>query len=223
MLDYVVNALEGAREIAKVAIVGPKKDLDDIYGDSPGIVTVESGKTIIDSLQKGIEAAKKAGLSAKVLVVTSDIPLITGEIIDDFIKQCQTAEEADIIYPIVSKVHNDEKFPGVKRTYVKLKDGIFTGGNIFLINPHIVARCAKIAERIVGLRKSPLKLIHFIGMGYIFKYFLGTLSIADAEARVSQILDIKAKSLIVSHPEIGVDVDKPSDLELVKEILIHSN
>ena len=46
------------------------------------------------------------------------------------------------------------------------------------------------------------------------------MSIGDAEARVSELLNIQAKSMEVVHPEIGVDVDKPSDLELARKILV---
>lgn len=217
MVEYVVNAIEDAKEIQRIVVVGPKEELDKLYHDKPHIFTVESGDSIIKSLLQGINVLEE-GTDKKVLVVTADIPLITGQIIDDFIGQCRN-KELDVIYPIVSKELNEEKFPGVKRTYAKLKEGVFTGGNIFLINPGIVAKCAILAEKIISLRKSPFKLVEFIGLSCILKYSLGILSIPAAEKKVSRILGIKAQALIVSHPEIGVDVDKPSDLELVTKVL----
>lgn len=218
MVEYVINALEDAKKIQRIVVVGPKGDLDKFYSGKSHIITVESGYSIINSLLKGIDILEEGEKATKVLVVTADIPLIRGQIIDEFIEQC-ISKEMDVIYPIVPKEQNEKKFPGVKRTYAKLKEGVFTGGNIFLINPNIVARCATLAEKIIELRKSPLKLVEFIGMSYIFKYILGILSIGDAEKRVSQILGIKAGAIIVSHPEIGVDVDKPSDLELATKVL----
>lgn len=217
MVEYVIKALEDAKEIQKIVVVGPKEDLEKIYHDRPHIFIVESGDSIINSLLKGINVLEK-GTTRKVLAVTADIPLITGQIIDDFIGQCRN-KDLDVIYPIVSKELNEKKFPGVKRTYAKLKEGVFTGGNIVLIKPGIVARCATLAEKIISLRKSPIKLVEFIGLSYIIKYSLGILSINDVEKRVSQLLNIKAQAIIVAHPEIGVDVDKPSDLELANKVL----
>ena len=128
-------------------------------------------------------------------------------------------EEADIIYPLVKKPLNELKFPGVKRTYVYLKEGVVTGGNIILINPQIVPRNAQKAEDLVLLRKSPLRLAKYIGFRYIFKYLLRNLSLKEAEARVNELFQIKGKAIIVPYPEIGIDVDKPSDLELVRKVL----
>lgn len=217
MVEYVVKALEDAKGIQRIIVVGPKEELDKLYHERAHIFTVEGGNSIIKSLLQGINVLEE-GVDQKVLVVTADIPLITGQIIDDFIEQCGN-RDLDVIYPIVPKELNEERFPGVKRTYAKLKEGVFTGGNILLINPGIVARCATLAEKIISLRKSPLKLVEFIGLSYILKYSLGALSIAAAEKRVSHIFGIKARALIVSHPEIGVDVDKPSDLELANKLL----
>lgn len=217
MVEYVINALEEAKEIQKIVIVGPKEDLDKLYHNRPHIITVESGNSIINSLLQGINSLKE-DFAKQVLVVTADIPLITGQIIDDFLGLCRN-KKRDVIYPIVSKEQNEKKFPGVKRTYAKLKEGVFTGGNIFIVNPNIVAQCATFAEKIIALRKSPFKLVEFIGLSYVLKYIFGRLSITDAEKRVSELLGIQVEAVIVPYPEIGVDVDKPSDLDLATKIL----
>jgi len=185
--------------------------------EDQGLKLVENGATILQSLLNALEPLDITSES-KVLVVTSDIPLITGEIIDSFLNKCDR-EDADIIYPVVPKSLNQAKYPGVKRTYAKLKDGVYTGGNVFLINPQIVKACAPKAEELVRLRKSPLQLVNYIGVMYFLKYIFRSLSIKDAEERISQLFNIKGKAIIVTYPEIGVDVDKPSDLELVEKIL----
>jgi GTP:adenosylcobinamide-phosphate guanylyltransferase len=218
MVEYVVEALLVSQKIEKIIVVGPKLSLERIFQKKiKDLKIVESGETIIQSLLNAMDFIGN-DLNSRVLVVTSDIPLITGQIIDNFIEECIN-EEADIIYPIVSKSVNQAKFPGVKRTYVRLKEGVFTGGNIFLIKPSIIKPCAYYAEELVQLRKSPLKLLKYIGFEYFLKYLFRNLSIKDAELRISQLFNIKGKAISVSHPEIGVDVDKPSDLELVERVL----
>jgi len=218
MIEYVVNALLDAERVGKIIIVGSKLELDVIYGSKENVIVVEGGKTIVQSLLNALDLIKDIDLN-HVLVVTSDIPLITGKIVDNFVERC-SKEDADVVYPVVTKSLNEAKFPGVKRTYVKLREGVFTGGNLFIINPSIVRPCAQNAEELVSLRKSPLRLVNYIGLTYILKYMLRRLSIKDAEARVSQLFNIKGKAVSVPYPEIGIDVDKPSDLELVEKILI---
>ncbi len=217
MIEYVITALKEARGIEKIIVAGPQKELAKIYGRDEDVYLVERGKTIIQSLLNALSLLPAEDVS-RILVVTGDIPLITSKIIDDFLSRC-SQEEADIIYPLVKKPLNEHKFPGVKRTYVYLKEGVVTGGNIILINPQIVPRNAQKAEDLVLLRKSPLRLAKYIGFRYIFKYLLRNLSLKEAEARVNELFQIKGKAIIVPYPEIGIDVDKPSDLELVRKVL----
>lgn len=214
MVEYVVDALKRSELIESIIVSGPKEPLKNFLQENETLKIVENGPTIVKSLLNGVDVLNYTH-SNQVLVVTSDIPLITGEIIDNFLKKCRGLED-DIIYPIVSKSLNQANFSGVKRTYVKFQDGIYTGGNIFLINPDIIRPCAVKAEELVELRKSPLKLVKYIGITYFLKYIFGNLSIRDAEERVSQLFNIKGKAIPVSFPEIGVDVDKPSDLEFVE-------
>ncbi|MFZ7104738.1 MAG: NTP transferase domain-containing protein [Peptococcaceae bacterium] len=217
MVEYVVEALIQAQNVEEVIIAGPKEKLVRVFEQNIHIKVAESGTTIVQSLLNAVRLLD-VNREDRILVVTSDIPLITGTIIDNFLVKA-SQEDADIIYPIVSETLNQEKFPGVKRTYVKLKEGIFTGGNVFLINPRIIGPCAKYAEELVKYRKSPFKLLQYIGFSYVFKYLLRRLSISDAQNRVGELFRIKGRAIIVSDPEIGVDVDKPSDLELVQRII----
>jgi GTP:adenosylcobinamide-phosphate guanylyltransferase len=217
MVEYVADALKEAEAIGDIVVSGPKEDLKEIFKDYQGLDIVDGGSTIIKSLLNALEFLDSKDTS-RILVVTSDIPLITGKIIDSFLEKC-SGQDGDIIYPIVAKSLNQVKFPGVERTYVKLREGFYTGGNIFLVNPLIIKPCALKAEEVIKLRKEPLKLARYIGFRYLFKYLFGKLSIKDAEERVSQLFNIKGKAIPVSFPEIGVDVDKPSDLRLVENIL----
>ena len=41
---------------------------------------------------------------ANVIIVSSDIPMITGRVIDDFIDRCAD-KDADLCYPIVAKTN----------------------------------------------------------------------------------------------------------------------
>ncbi|MFZ5945282.1 MAG: NTP transferase domain-containing protein [Bacillota bacterium] len=217
MVEYVVDALKNARLVKGIILVGPKDGLRSIYENDQEVTIVEGGATIIQSLLNSFNVLDET-TEDKVLIVTSDIPLITGNIIDKFLEK-GSKEGADLIYPIVRKSLNEAKYPKVRRTYVRFKEGIFTGGNIFLVNPKIVRPRINSAEELVELRKSPFKLLNYIGYTYILKYLLRNLTIKEAEERVSQLLKINGKVIEVLDPEIGVDVDKPNDLELVESII----
>jgi hypothetical protein len=58
-----------------------------------------------------------------------------------------------------------------------------------------------------------------IGLLFILKFLLKRLSLSEVELQFSKLLSIKGKAIVLDYPEIGIDVDKPSDLELVRKIL----
>ena len=211
MVSFVAEALAKSRNIDHIYIIGPEKKLS--YCDFPENTTVlEGGPTIIETIVIGMQHISH---SRKVLLATSDIPLLTADAVDDFLLQCR-AKEADLYYPIIRKEVNEYYYPGNQRTYVRLKEGVYTGGNLLLINPAIVSKCLKIADRVIKNRKNPLKLCHILGWRFVFKFLFRCLALPEVEARVSSLLAIKGTAIQSSFPGVGIDVDKPSDLELVR-------
>lgn len=214
MIHYVLDALRSAPSIARILVVGPVAFLEK-YGGLEGVELHESGSSMVENLQIGIERLKPSG---PVLVVTSDIPLLTAEAIEDFVHRCEEVQ-ADIYYPIVSRDVNEARFPGVKRTYVHLKEGVFTGGNMVLIKPEIVASCREMIAKAVAMRKNPVQLSRLLGFAFILKLLLNRLTLREIEERVRIILGFRGVAVISPYPEVGIDVDKPEDLQLVEAVL----
>jgi molybdopterin-guanine dinucleotide biosynthesis protein A len=218
MVQYVVNALKGVSSINKIAIVGAVQELLPYYENDPEVVLAEQGETHIATLLNGLKVLG-SGPDRQIVVATSDIPLLSTAAVEDFLNQC-AQKDGDLFYPIVPKEINEQRFPGVKRTYVHLRDGVFTGGNLFLVRVSIIEPCAAKAETLVSLRKSPLALCRLIGPMFIMKYLLHRLSLREVELKFSRLLGIEGYGIISNYPEIGIDVDKPSDLEFVRQILV---
>jgi len=209
MLDYILEALAACPKLGKKVLVGPKI-VEEKRGEKVDFF-VEGGDNIFDNVVLGLGVLPN---SPRVLVVTSDIPLLTETALEDFLERCER-QEAQFYYPIIAKETNERKYPGNKRTYVKLQEGTFTGGNIFLVDPLAVTQSAVLAKRIISLRKRPLKLAGILGWTFLFKLLLHFLTIRELEERVSTLFKVKAISIVTPYPEIGVDIDKPSDLSLL--------
>lgn len=214
MVQYVLAALEKMQSIEQMIMVAPEEMADSIVSKKR-LEFVPPGDSMVDSL---LRALSRLDTDKHVLVLTSDIPLITPEALEDFLQQC-AKREADIYYSFVPKEAIEEKYPGVHRTYVRLLDGTFTGGNVVLINPQVVlARRQRILQA-VQLRKHPVKLCRMLGFKFFLKLMIGRLSVAEIEKRVGEILGFIGAGIVSKYPEVGVDVDKPSDLELAKACL----
>lgn len=213
MVLYVVDALKKLDFIEKVALVGEQDKLMPLKDHVD--VIIDGSDTMTQNILKGVNHFSDEDF---ILILTSDIPMITSEAIRDFVEKARKLD-GEFFYPIVKKEYNDKKYPGVKRTYVKIKDGTFTGGNIFLVRAGVIKKAIHKAESFLTYRKKPWMLARLLGISFIIKFLLGSLTISELENRVSQIFGVKAQAVQSSHPEIGTDVDKESDLMLAKTVL----
>ncbi|MCD5407648.1 MAG: nucleotidyltransferase family protein [Desulfotomaculum sp.] len=213
MVEYVIAALLKSNNIRRVLLVGPPV-LHNIFLSSR-VEIIPFQKTLLENVRAGFRYLPTTG---KVLVLTSDIPLITAEAIDDFMLS-GTQSNAELFFPIVFKQIIAKKFPQAKRTYAIFKEGAFTGGNMVLVQAEVMERCLQRGARLVEWRKKPLKLCLALGSNFLGKYLTKRLTVAEAEHKVSELLGIKGRKIICNYPEIGMDVDKPEDLLLVKHVL----
>ena len=219
MIYYVYNALRQSSQVRNIVISGPTEALRNIFAREEKLFFVEGGKNAVESLACAVELLREKGTTERLLVLPTDIPFITTTAIDDFANQCRNYE-ADFFYAITSREVNELKFPGVVRTYVKLKDGVFTGGNLFILRSEIIDQVLEKASQIVERRKNPLAIASLFGFGLMWRYLTRRLSIAAAEKRFFKVLGIKGKAIISPYAEVGVDVDKPSDLEIAQKYLL---
>lgn len=216
MVDYVIAALDACPEISQLVLVGPL-EVCSLYNSEPGMLYASPGNTPLESFTAGMNALGERAFPW-VLACTGDIPFLTTEAVTDFIARC-CQREADVYYPIVRQETAEKRFPGVKRTYARLRDGTFTGGNLLLVKREIIDSCLSKAEEFIRLRKKPTALARLVGLGVLWKYFIGQLTVREAECRVSNLLGARGVAVLSDYPEIGVDVDKPSDLELARREL----
>mgnify|MGYP001003457537 CR=1 FL=1 len=80
MIEYVIEALKEVSSIKRIVVVGPVKELKSRIGKLVEEV-VPSGNDPFESTLSGLEYLKP---EKKVLVISSDLPLIKGEMIEDF-------------------------------------------------------------------------------------------------------------------------------------------
>ena len=152
------------------------------------------------------------------LYICDDIPLVTPAGIQDFLSQCAEYPDRQVFYPIIPKEACLALFPEAQRTYGKLPEGEFTGGNMMLLDKRVTINKQELGRQIYALRKSPLRLANWLGWSFIFKAVFRKLTLKAAEERVSEIL-APSKAIITQHAGIGMDVDKPEDLKLVENYL----
>jgi len=189
---------EATRHVGSAIVVGGPATLGERH--------VEAGENFIESLAAGLAEV----LSDRFLLVTADLPFLTSEAVDDFIARCSPGTM--LTYPIVDADVAAEKYPGMKRTVVALREGAFTGGNLAVIDSALMRRSLPIMRRAYAYRKSPLKLAAMVGFGTLARLALArvfpkSLRISSLERAVSRFLDGPVVAIPTRYPEIGADID----------------
>lgn len=210
MAAHVLRALRGSGRVERIAYVGPTTPELDALID----VRVTDHGSLLSNLEAGV-AALQSGLlpGERVLVATADIPMLRAEAVRDVLG---SAPDAPLVYPVVRREACEAAYPGVKRTFVRVKDGTFTGGNLFLLDPALIGRFLPRLREVLAARKAPLKLAGIIGPGVLLRLLTGQLTVSKLEEKVSAILGVPARALITPHASVGTDVDKDSDLHLAE-------
>jgi molybdopterin-guanine dinucleotide biosynthesis protein A len=211
LLAYTLEALRSSALTGRIVVVGPKPDLSPL-SVAFGFTVVEERGDLPENILAGVLTLSP---SRHFLVMSADIPFLTKEALEDFLERCQPRDK-DFYYPIVARADSEKRFPGMKRTYVRLKEGVFTGGNLFLVNPDVVEKSLPRFRRFIELRKSPLKLLAKLGPAFLIKFLCRILTISELEKKFPDLLGISGKAVITPYAEIGADVDKPGDLDLVR-------
>ena len=223
MLDYVISALHSAPAVRQIYVVGA-------VPPSRQYTLLTGGSTLIENLLTGLQAGTRQGVGEsggeeRILVSTSDIPFLTAESVDDFVRE-GLATGADLCCSYVALDRCLEKYPEMKRTAIKLREGRFTLGNLMLVNPAPLLAHPEIIEAAYAARKSPIKVARILGLGLVGRLLLAqtlfpnALAVSDLELAVSRLLgSIKAAAILSAYPEIGTDVDKPEDVVIARRLL----
>ena len=219
MVDYILDAMLASGCVRRIVIAVKEQALAQLEGTLPKGVKLCLAEGDMPTTAYAATMALEEDSTQQHLYICDDIPLLTPAGIQDFLAQCQKFPEHQAFYPIIPKEACLKLFPEAQRTYGKLPEGQFTGGNMMLLDKWVTINKQALGREIFALRKSPLRLANWLGWSFIIQALLQRLTIARAEKRVSELLGAPSKAIITLHAGIGMDVDKPSDLKLVEQYL----
>lgn len=219
MIEYVVRALRGSRHIDRLYIVGLTED--DVRGlDLPQDITYlpDSGG-LVSNLSTSLDRLMADNPSAStVLLSSADIPLLTTEVVDAYIEQCQPFD-CIAYYNVVTQETMEQQFAGSERTFVKLYKMAVAGGDMTLVQTRILNTNRALWESIVRGRKHAWQLVRLVGFRALLKFLLRRLSLSDVEELATRMVGAPVRVINSPYPELAMDVDKPRQVELLKRIL----
>ncbi len=215
MIQWVLDALTDARSIDNVIIVG----LTDKSGLKCGkrMYFVSNQGKMVENLQAGAKKTLEINPKAEhVLLVASDIPAITGEMVDWMVTTAMQTK-LDVYYNVIQREVMEKRFPGSKRTWTHFKDMEICGGDLNVARVKtIIGDDTDLWRKITDSRKSPLKQAALIGFDTAFLLLTGKLTLQKAEKDITARLKVTGKVIVCPFAEVGMDVDKPHQLEIMR-------
>ena len=218
MIQWVLDALGEAKHVDNVIVIGlsPKSNLTC---KKPMHFLSNQGRmlsNIVAGVNKSLELNKK---NQYVLIVSSDIPTLKPDMVDWLIETCMETKD-DLYYGVCPKDVMETRFPSSKRTYTHLKGMDVCGADMNVAHVNMAKEHLDVWEALIVRRKNPVA--QAMAMGWITSFLLVTkqLTLDDAVRRVCERIGIKGRAIQFPYAEPCMDVDKPHQLEMLREDLV---
>ncbi len=215
MIQWVLDALSAAEKVDNVIIIG-LGDKSSVTCAKPLHFLPNEGQmlaNIVAGVNKSLELDPQAEY---VLIVSSDIPALTGEMVDWLAGEIEKTP-ADIYYGFIPRDVMEKRFPDSRRTWTHLKGMDVCGADINAAHVTMATEHLEMWESLIGNRKSPLKQASVIGYDTLLWLFLRQLTAQDIVERASNRIGIRGKGITWPWAEAGMDVDKPHQLEIMRK------
>ncbi len=173
---------------------------------------VPGGTTGPGTILNGLRALRQNGpLTDRLLLVTTDLPFIEARHINEFVDRAP--KTADLAVAVCNSSEFEVVFPNSTNTYVKLNDGQWTVGGVFLVKAEPFERAISHLESVFINRKSVLGMVRLLGPKFLLQFALRRVGVEDVIRKVESILGCSGAAVYKSAPELAFDIDDVEDYE----------
>lgn len=214
MVQWVVDALDQAKTVDRIVVIG-LTDKAGLKCTKPLTYVPNEGR-LLENIKAGTEKVLELNPRSKyALLVSSDTPAVKGEMIDWIVTTCMQTKD-DLYYNVIQREVMEQRFPESKRTYTRLKDMEVCGGDTNMVRTAIVNENSEFWNQVLDARKSPAQQAMLLGPDVLFRLLFRQLTADDVIQRVAAKLGLKGRALVCPYPEVGMDIDKPRQLEMLR-------
>lgn len=219
LLVRVVRALLDSPRIGRIlvslddpALIASLPELAGLAAEGR-LAVLASGANLSRSVADGFDAA-----GAPLLVTTADHALLEPAMVAALLDAAE-GTGADVAAGLTSEWAIAQSYPETRRTYLRFRDGGFSGANLFALRTAAARGAVDLWAQVERDRKQPWRIARAFGPGLLVSYLLRLWTLEEAMARVSKRLALRAVAVPIPIAEAAIDVDKPADLDLVEAIL----
>lgn len=215
MLLRVLRALAGSAAVSRIVVATERADLLAGFPDVGRPITVVPAA----SGPSATVAAVLESEGAPLLVTTADHALLKTSWVDEFVAATARDARPDAFAALARREAVLAAAPGTERTWLRFQDGDYSGCNLFLLRAPAALGVVRLWQHLEVDRKRPLALLRRLGLGYVLRYRCGWLTLAGALEQLGRLAETRLSPVLLADGQAAIDVDKPSDLDLVRRIV----
>lgn len=214
MIQWVLDALCQAQTIEHVVIIGLPAD-SGVTCDKLAAFIPSQGSMLANIRAGALKVLEFNPNAGHILLASSDVPAITAESIDWVVHTTMQTDE-DAYYNVITREVMEARYPASKRSYVRMRDAQVCGGDVNVVRTKTVTENHDLWERIVESRKNALKQAALLGYDTLILLLLRMITLEGAVKKVTRRLHLSGRAVVCPYAEIGMDVDKPHQLEMMR-------
>ncbi|HHN72927.1 MAG TPA: hypothetical protein ENK13_02445 [Thermopetrobacter sp.] len=221
MLTRVVEALLASPRIAGIAVV-----IDD--ADAAGRALADLPPAALrrvrilpaaDSAAASVLAAvERHGLALPLLVTTADHALLDAAMLEHFLATASRSP-ADLVLALARRETVEAAFPHMRRTWMPLGGEAVTSCNLFALLRPPALRAVAFWRSAEKDRKRPWRIALRFGLSALLRMLLSRRGTRHVVAMAGRRLGLRADVVFMPMATAALDVDRPQDLELARDIL----
>lgn len=219
MAQWVLDAVDGSQFIENVVLVGPEQ-LHHFSCSKPIAFLPDAGGMLANA-RAGLNKIREIHPQAEhALVLSCDVPAVTAAMLDWRINDA-LQHDSDLDYAVITQQSMEARFPGANRSYIKLRDIVVCGGDVNVVRVSLGTE-DQIWSKLIEARKSIFKQAALVGYDTLLLLLTRMMTLAGAEKIVCERLGIKGRVSVAPYAELAMDVDKPHQLEILRQDLAGS-
>jgi GTP:adenosylcobinamide-phosphate guanylyltransferase len=174
---------------------------------------------VIDASADGREnlrLALEGGKDGPLLLLSSDLPFITGEAVSDFLAR---AVASDLALPLASELAYARAYPGAPDHITALGTARVANGSIVYFGHGVAPRVLEVSQRLFAARKSRWGMAVLLGPQLLMRFAFGKLEIEHIERRAERLFGIRARAVADASPALCFDIDTLDDYRYARNHL----
>lgn len=219
MINYPARALLAHPAVGRLVVLTQAPELFAAdpatawLAEHPKVRFERSGGGIASSL---LALMERADLPFPLLITTADHVLLDGAMLDQMVPE---AAGADIAVAMVERRTLLARYPDSRRTWLKFRDGWWSGANIFWFGSSRARSVVALWQEVEQDRKKGWKILSAFGPLALLGAVLRISTLRGGIARVGRRFGLTARLVAMDKAEACIDADKPEDVVLIEQIL----